>query len=76
MKAIIWSKEQCPYCDQAKLMFDMKGIEYEEKKIGLNATKEELLAVVPLAKSVPQIFINEEYIGGVTELREKLKHVN
>lgn len=76
MKAVIWSKDQCPYCDQAKLMFDMKGIEYEEKKIGLNATKEELLAVVPSAKSVPQIFINEEYIGGITELREKLKHVN
>lgn len=76
MKATIWSKDQCPYCDQAKLMFDMKGIQYEEKKIGVNASKEELLEAVPTARSVPQIFIDDEFVGGVKELREKLKNVN
>lgn len=76
MKATIWSKEHCPFCDQAKLILDIKKIAYEEKKIGVNASKEELLEAVPNAKSVPLIFIDDEYIGGLKELKEKLSHVS
>jgi glutaredoxin 3 len=72
MKAIIWSKYQCPYCDQAKALLTQKGIEFEEKKIGDGYTKEDLLEAVPTARSVPQIFLNEEYVGGFTELKNKL----
>ena len=32
-KAIVWSKDYCPYCDQAKNLLKIKGIEYEEVKI-------------------------------------------
>ena len=35
MRATVWSKDNCPYCDQAKSLLKMKGIEYEERnKIG------------------------------------------
>jgi len=71
-KAIVWSKEQCPYCDQAKALLKQKGIDFEERKIGEGYTKEDLLEAVPTARTVPQIFINEEYIGGFTELKSKL----
>jgi glutaredoxin len=71
-KAIVWSKQQCPYCDQAKALLKQKGIEFEERKIGEGYTKEDLLEAVPNARTVPQIFINEEYIGGFTELKTKL----
>ena len=43
MKAIVWSKYHCPYCDQAKALLEAKGIKYEEKKIGDGYTKEDLL---------------------------------
>ena len=76
MKAIIWSKEQCGQCLQAKNMLTLRGIEYEERIIGLGWTKEDLLESVPNARSVPQIFFNEEYIGGFTELKERLQNVN
>ena len=33
MKATIWSKYHCPYCDQAKALLNMKGIAFEEIKI-------------------------------------------
>jgi glutaredoxin 3 len=72
MKAIIWSKYQCPYCDQAKALLTQKGIEFEEKKIGEGYTKEDLLEAVPTARTVPQIFLNDEYVGGFTELKNKL----
>ena len=72
MKAIVWSKYNCPYCDQAKALLKSKGIEYTEKKIGDGYTKEDLLESVPTARSVPQIFLDEKLIGGFTELKQYL----
>jgi glutaredoxin len=70
MKAIVWSKYQCPYCDQAKALLNQKGIEFEERKIGDGWTKEDLLEAVPTARTVPQIFLDEQLIGGFTELKQ------
>lgn len=74
MKAIIWSKYNCQYCDSAKKLLESKGIQYEERKIGNGYTKEELLEAVPDARTVPQIFLNDEYVGGYTELVQKLNN--
>jgi glutaredoxin 3 len=70
MKALIWSKYHCPYCDQAKKLLESKGIEYEERKIGDGYTKEDLLESVPNARTVPQIFLDDQLIGGFTELKK------
>ena len=72
MKAIVWSKDQCPYCDQAKNVLKMKGIEFEERNVSKDWTREQLLEAVPTARSVPQIFLDEEYVGGFQELRQRL----
>ena len=72
MQAVIWSKYNCAYCDQAKALLNQNSISYEERKIGNGWDKEDLLKAVPTARSVPQIFLNEEYIGGFTELKQKL----
>lgn len=72
MKAIVWSKNMCPYCDQAKALLTLKGIAFEERKIGSGYTREDLLEAVPQARTVPQIFIDEQLIGGFTELKNHL----
>lgn len=72
MKAIVYSKYNCPYCDQAKALLTQKGIPFEERKIGDGYSKEDLLEAVPNARSVPQIFLDEELVGGFNELRAKL----
>jgi len=73
MKATIWSKYHCPYCDQAKALLQQKGYEIEERKIGDGYTKEELLEAVPTARTVPQIFLGEEYVGGFDQLKIKFQ---
>ena len=73
MNAIVWSKYNCPYCDQAKALLTQRGIKYEERKIGDGYTREELLEAVPNARTVPQIFINNQLIGGFTELRRHIE---
>jgi glutaredoxin len=75
MKATVWSKYNCPYCDQAKALLKMKGIQVEEKKIGDGYTKEELLEAVPTARTVPQIFLDDKLIGGFTELKQHFEKV-
>ena len=75
MKATIWSKYHCPYCDQAKALLKNRGIPFEEKKIGDGYTREELLEAMPTARTVPQIFLDDKLIGGFQELNEHLKKV-
>jgi len=67
---IIWSKYNCPYCDQAKALLKQRDVQFEERKIGDGYTKEELLEAIPNARTVPQIVINGNVIGGFTELRK------
>lgn len=79
METIVWSKHHCPYCDQAKALLKQKGIEFEERKIGEGWTKEDLLESVPTARTVPQIIMDKQLIGGFVELKkyfEKVEHVN
>ncbi len=72
MKAIVWSKDQCPYCVQAKSLLESRGIEYEERNVSRDWTKEQLLEAVPTARTLPQIFLEQEYVGGFNELRKRL----
>lgn len=67
---IVWSKYNCPYCDQAKALLKQQGIEFEERKIGDGWTKEELLENIPTARTVPQIIIDGKLVGGFNELRK------
>lgn len=69
MKATVWSKDNCPFCVEAKAFLSIRGYEIEERKIGSGWTREQLIESVPNARSVPQIFVDGEYIGGMVELR-------
>ena len=72
MKAIVWSKPQCVFCDKAKNLLKLQGIEYEERNIAQGWKIQDLLEAAPNAKTMPQIWRDEEYIGGFYELQTKL----
>jgi glutaredoxin 3 len=73
MRAVIWSKDACPFCVQAKALLESRGIEFEERNVSNDWTKEQLLEAVPTARTLPQIFLDEQHIGGFTELRKHLQ---
>ena len=75
MKAIVWSKPACVFCEKAKNLLKSKGIEYEEKNIADGHKIQDLLEMVPNAKTMPQIWLNEEHLGGYYELEAKLKEI-
>lgn len=82
MKAEIYTKPSCPYCVRAKNLFRDKGVSYieyiispgfDESPLAENqryVTRDMLLEKAPHAKTVPQIWLEGNYIGGYTELSE------
>ena len=75
MKAIVWSKPACGYCVKAKNLLASKGIEVEEKNIAEGHKVEDLLKLVPNARTMPQIWLDGEHLGGYYELEKKLNEV-
>ncbi len=73
MKAKIYTRDNCPFCVNAKTLLNIKNIPYEEIKIGRDITREQFFEALPNAKTVPQIFLtvsgSEFYVGGFTELK-------
>jgi glutaredoxin 3 len=53
----------------AKTLLKNKGIAFEERMIGVDWTREQLLEAIPQARTVPQIILNGEYIGGYDQLK-------
>jgi len=73
MKAIIWSKPGCPYCVQAEKLLETKGYDIEERKIGFGWNREQLFEAVPNARTVPQIFLDGQHVGGYDDLVKYFK---
>jgi len=72
-KAVIWSQSNCPACTQAKAILNAANIETTVKMLGIDITKEEFLARLPGARSVPQVFIDGVHVGGLKQLEDYLK---
>lgn len=67
-KVTIYSKTYCPYCDRAKALLKSKGVSYEEHM--MDGKPDELKALMEKTglRTVPQIFINDQLIGGFTDM--------
>jgi len=67
----IYSSMWCPFCHRAKLLLDRKGVEYNEIDVGIHPElREEMLQRSEGRHTVPQIFIDDQGIGGCDELIE------
>lgn len=64
----IYTKTTCPACDLAKQVLTQKGIAYEE--VILDDKPDELKALIEKTqmRTVPQIFINDQLIGGCSDM--------
>ena len=69
-KVIIYSGETCPHCSAAKALLKSKNVEYEEIDIWKDPTKaKEMLQKTNGARTIPQIFIGDTYVGGNDQLQ-------
>ena len=60
----------CGYCARAKSLLEKKGAAYEEVDVMMDEKKRSEMRERAKRSTVPQIFINGQYIGGSDELSE------
>ena len=70
-KVEIYSKENCTYCVMAMNFFDSKNINYDVYSTDDPKIFDEMMKRNPYARTLPQIFIDDQLIGGYTDLIEK-----
>jgi glutaredoxin-like protein len=68
----IITKPGCPFCAKAKEMMDANGMAYEEVVLGKDATIRTVRAMTG-KDTVPQVFVDGDYIGGSEELEGYIK---
>jgi glutaredoxin 3 len=69
-KVVIYTGSMCNYCSAAKHLLNKKKITYTEFDIGTDSSKlQEMQERTKGAKTIPQIFIGETYVGGYNELK-------
>jgi len=69
-KVEIYATSFCRHCMDAREFLQAKGIEYEEYLLDLMPLEKDAMIERCGQKPIPQIFINGQHIGGLTELRE------
>jgi glutaredoxin 3 len=69
-KVEIYTTPFCGYCARARSLLDKKGAAYEEMDVMMDEKKRTEMRDRAKRSTVPQIFINGQYIGGSDELSE------
>lgn len=65
----IYTKAYCPFCVRAKMLLEEKGVSYQEVKIDEHPERRpEMIERSNGGSTVPQIFINDQSIGGCDDL--------
>lgn len=77
-KTVVFSKTECPHCLVAKDALNEGGIAFDTIQVNVDISKEDMQSVIQQAtgvfvETVPQVFINGDYIGGSDEL---IAHLN
>lgn len=73
----VYSKSACPHCDSAKKLLQSRSLPFEEIKIDDEAERLAFYAKCgPSVRQMPQIFINNQRVGGLAGLQAALAQIS
>ena len=75
MNITMYTKANCPNCTTAKLILGALNLPFNEVDIEVGDRLGNLLKEFPDAKQMPQIFINDQRVGGLAGLQAALKQI-
>ena len=76
LKITVYSKSACPQCDTAKMLLKQRDLAFEEIRIDDEAERLAFFAKCgPSVRQMPQIFVNDQRVGGVAGLQAALAQV-
>lgn len=68
MNAKLYTKDTCPFCHRAKDLLIDRGINFDEIDVLEHSDERQMLATKYNHPTVPLIFIDDQFIGGCSEL--------
>ena len=77
----VYSKPNCPFCDQAKALLEQRDLPFKVIHLDVGQPKvegetyiarDDLLALIPTARTMPQILSGDTPIGGFSDLKARL----
>jgi len=74
MQVDVYTTQTCPYCFAAKSLLTEKGINFKEHDVSYDPAMRESLMNKTGRRTVPQIFFNDEHIGGFVDLEKHFKN--
>jgi glutaredoxin 3 len=73
---VIYTKTNCPNCTTAKRLLDSKSLDYTAYDVETDIGYKKMLAQVDAQyRQMPQIFINNQRVGGLAGLQNALKEL-
>tara|TARA_B100000902_G_scaffold165727_1_gene160655 strand:+ start:2140 stop:2376 length:237 start_codon:yes stop_codon:yes gene_type:complete len=73
MKAVVYSRDNCQWCDRVRQLFAAVDIDYIEYKLDKDFTREQFIMEFEDAATFPQVSINNKAIGGCKETLKYLQ---
>ncbi|MEW6039180.1 MAG: glutaredoxin 3 [Pseudomonadota bacterium] len=65
----MYSTAMCPFCSAAERLLKSKGVaEIEKIRVDLDASRLQEMMAITRRRTVPQIFIGDQYVGGFDDL--------
>jgi glutaredoxin 3 len=75
MNIFIYTTSRCPNCVAAKQLLKSKGLKFIENDMDDESVRQAFYFAYPDAKQLPQVFINDQRVGGLAGLQQALKQV-
>jgi len=76
MNIFIYTKKGCPNCVTAKQLLKLKHLSYIEQSMDDTEVRRAFEFAYPNVRGLPQIFINDQRVGGLIGLQQALKELN
>ena len=67
-KVLMYTTRNCPYCVAARDLLDVRSVEYTDLAVDGNPELRAQMSRLSNARTVPQIWVNNNHVGGYTEL--------
>ena len=73
MNIFVYTKSKCPNCVAAKQLLKSKNLKFIENDMDTESVRQAFYFAYPDVKQMPQIFINDQRVGGLAGLQQALK---
>jgi glutaredoxin 3 len=75
MNIFIYTKSGCPNCLAAKKLLKAKGLKFIENDMDIESVRQAFHFAYPNVRGMPQIFIDDQRVGGLLGLQQALKEL-